>query len=194
MASVTTLARLYFVAAILLAFCSSSILFVESFQHVPNLSCLVRGWPQTTASIKVTQSTQLPSTAAADSGDSFASKWMENERKIEDQMDNNETSSTKESNNNLDESNLPFGKWEYINGNYILRPPNDTEQQPRALLHFLGGALLGAAPQLTYRYLLERLARRGYLIVATPYQLSFDHLKTCDEIIDKFERGEILSD
>jgi hypothetical protein len=36
------------------------------------------------------------------------------------------------------------------------------------------------------------LARRGYLIVATPYQLSFDHLKSCDEIIDKFERGEFL--
>lgn len=125
----------------------------------------------------------------------MASQWMEKEKQIEDQMDNqyvtNGKQSRSNSNNNTEESNLPFGKWEYIHGNYILRPPNDLQQQPRALIHFLGGALLGAAPQLSYRYLLERLARRGYLIVATPYQLSFDHLKSCDEIIDKFERGEI---
>ena len=62
------------------------------------------------------------------------------------------------------------------------------QQQPRALLHFLGGALVGAAPQLSYRYLLERLASRGYLIVATPYKLSFDHLKTCDEVVGRFEK------
>lgn len=35
--------------------------------------------------------------------------------------------------------------------------------------------------------MLERLSSRGYLIVATPYQLSFDHLATCDEVIGKFE-------
>jgi len=77
------------------------------------------------------------------------------------------------------------GRWEELHGNYILRPPPD--QQPRALIHFLGGALLGAAPQLSYRYMLERLSSRGYLIVATPYQLSFDHLTTCDEIVGRFE-------
>ena len=77
------------------------------------------------------------------------------------------------------------GRWEELHGNYVLRPPPD--RQPRALIHFLGGALLGAAPQLSYRYLLERLSSRGYLVVATPYQLSFDHLTTCDEIIQKFE-------
>jgi len=81
-------------------------------------------------------------------------------------------------------NNNNSGRWEELHGNYILRP---QQPQPRALIHFLGGALLGAAPQLTYRYLLERLSSRGYLIVATPYQLSFDHLTTCDEIIDRFE-------
>ena len=30
---------------------------------------------------------------------------------------------------------------------------------------------------MSYRYFLERLAQRGYLIVATPHDLSFDHLK-----------------
>ena len=83
----------------------------------------------------------------------------------------------------------PSSRWEELHGNYILRPPsnNNNDTPPRALIHFLGGALLGAAPQLSYRYMLERLSSRGYLIVATPYQLSFDHLATCDEVIGKFE-------
>lgn len=79
------------------------------------------------------------------------------------------------------------GRWEEMMGNYILRPSSDFGQ-PRCLLHFLGGALVGAAPDITYRYILEELAQEGYLIVATPYNLSFDHLQTCDEVISKFER------
>lgn len=79
------------------------------------------------------------------------------------------------------------GNWETLHGNYVLRPPV-SEGQPRALLHFLGGAFVGAAPHVTYRYMLERLAARGYLIVATPYSLSFDHLDSCDAVIASFER------
>lgn len=79
------------------------------------------------------------------------------------------------------------GQWEEMEDNYILRPPADFGQ-PRALIHFLGGALVGAAPDITYRYVLEELAQEGYLIVATPYNLSFDHLQTCDAVISKFER------
>lgn len=44
------------------------------------------------------------------------------------------------------------------------------------------------APQIAYRYLLERLAKENYLIVTTPFSLSFNHLQTCDEVIEKFER------
>jgi hypothetical protein len=36
--------------------------------------------------------------------------------------------------------------------------------------------------------MLETLASKGFLVVATPYNLSFDHLETCDEVIEKFER------
>ena len=78
------------------------------------------------------------------------------------------------------------GNWEELHGNWILRPPS-TQETPRALLHFLGGALVGASPHITYRYLCERLAEKGFLVVATPYQLSFDHLQTCDGIITRFE-------
>lgn len=58
----------------------------------------------------------------------------------------------------------------------------------RALIHFLGGAIVGAAPDISYRYILEKLAEKGFLIVATPYTLSFDHIQTCDDVISRFER------
>jgi acetyl esterase/lipase len=79
------------------------------------------------------------------------------------------------------------GDWENLYGNWILRPPQ-SDEPPRAVLHFLGGALVGASPHITYRYMLERLAAKGYLIIATPFQLSFDHLTTCDEVIYRFEK------
>jgi len=80
-----------------------------------------------------------------------------------------------------------IGNWEELHGNYLLRPPLE-DGPPRALIHFLGGALVGKAPHISYRYLLERLAAQGYLVVATPYDLSFDHLRTCDDVIARFER------
>jgi len=144
--------------------------------------------------------------SSSSSSSSAASEWMENERRLEEEMDREDSaassttastttataekpsSSTGSSSPSITNANADASadcRWEELHGNYILRPPSDAP--PRALLHFLGGALLGAAPQLSYRYLLERLSRRGYLVVATPYQLSFDHLKTCDEIVGRFE-------
>lgn len=84
-------------------------------------------------------------------------------------------------------SKVGMGRWEEQDGNYILRPDN-TDESPKALIHFLGGALVGSSPDLTYRYLLERLSERGYLIVATPYSTRFDYLTVCDEVISRFER------
>ena len=83
-----------------------------------------------------------------------------------------------------------IGQWEEMNGNYILRPqpPYNTDEPPRALIHFLGGAIVGAAPDITYRYILEKFASRGFLVVATPFTLSFDYIQTCDDIITRFER------
>ena len=40
-------------------------------------------------------------------------------------------------------------KWEELGGNYVLRPPDGVPV--RALVHFLGGAFVGAAPHVTYR-------------------------------------------
>jgi Protein of unknown function (DUF1350) len=87
----------------------------------------------------------------------------------------------------MSKSSSTIGNWEEIHGNYLLRPKVE-EGPPRALLHFLGGAIVGHSPHICYRYMLERLAAKGYLVVATPYNLSFDYLTTCDDIISRFER------
>lgn len=44
----------------------------------------------------------------------------------------------------------------------MLYPPEG--QEPKCLVHFVGGAFVGAAPQLAYRPLLEALAARGALV------------------------------
>ncbi|MBD1850823.1 DUF1350 family protein [Leptolyngbya sp. FACHB-711] len=61
-------------------------------------------------------------------------------------------------------------EWQEIYGNWVLVPP-----QPTAIIHFLGGAFVATAPQLTYRTLLEFLANQGYAIVATPFVNTMDH-------------------
>lgn len=37
------------------------------------------------------------------------------------------------------------------------------------VIHFLGGAFAGAAPQLLYNGFIEQLADAGYTTIATPY-------------------------
>jgi len=173
---------------------SSTIRTVNSFQLALQQSSIKSTKIQQTQSSTIIY--ESATTTVEPIVESAASQWMEKEKRSEDEIDSRNdaetvdeqsTSSTiDDTSNSLEEPNYTEGRWESLHGNYILRPP--PSKKPRALIHFLGGALLGAAPQLTYRYLLERLSSKGYLVVATPYQLSFDHLVSCDEIIDKFER------
>eukprot|EP01038_Epipyxis_sp_PR26KG_P010080 gene10080-13546_t len=83
------------------------------------------------------------------------------------------------------------GRWKENSGNYILTPPQNNENEenikPIGVIHFLGGAFVGAAPHITYRYLLEKLSEQGYIIVATPYRLDMDYLRICDNILSKFD-------
>lgn len=50
-------------------------------------------------------------------------------------------------------------------------------KQPGAIIHFLGGAFVAAAPHLTYRWLLEALYQEGYAVISTPFINTFDHGK-----------------
>ncbi|KAL3649923.1 hypothetical protein CASFOL_006326 [Castilleja foliolosa] len=77
------------------------------------------------------------------------------------------------------------GDWSEIEGAWVLRPRNS---KIIAVVHFVGGIFVGAAPQLTYRLFLERLADKGILIIATPYASGFDHFLIADEVQFKFER------
>lgn len=79
-------------------------------------------------------------------------------------------------------------RWEQLDGNFVLRPPANITTT--AVLHFLGGAFVGAAPHHSYRSLLERLSARGYVIVATPYDLSLNYLALTSGIADAWERIE----
>lgn len=74
--------------------------------------------------------------------------------------------------------------WREVSGNWILVPP-----YPTAIIHFLGGAFVAAAPNLTYGWLLENLASQGYLIVATPFINTFDHEAIAEEVVITFDQA-----
>ncbi|KAG6653730.1 uncharacterized protein LOC122309768 [Carya illinoinensis] len=77
------------------------------------------------------------------------------------------------------------GEWTEVEGAWVLKP---SSSKPRAVVHFVGGIFVGAAPQLTYRLFLERLSEKGVLVIATPYASGFDHFFIADEVQFKFDR------
>lgn len=78
---------------------------------------------------------------------------------------------------------MMFMDWQEISGNWVLVPP-----RPTAIVHFLGGAFVAAAPQVTYRTLLEFLADQGYVVVATPFVNTFDHEAIARQVARAFEQ------
>jgi predicted alpha/beta hydrolase family esterase len=74
--------------------------------------------------------------------------------------------------------------WKELSGNWVLMP-----DRPVAIIHFLGGAFVATAPQVTYRRLLERLALQGYGIVATPFVNTFDHQAIAQTVFRNFNRA-----
>ena len=73
--------------------------------------------------------------------------------------------------------------WREVYGSWVLVP-----SRPKAIVHFLGGAFVATAPQVTYRRLLERIALQGYAIVATPFVNTFDHKEIARTVLKDFER------
>ena len=70
-----------------------------------------------------------------------------------------------------------------LRGSWVFRPSNP----PKAIAFVLGGAFVGAAPQISYRGLCSELADSGYVVLATPFEMSFDYLEMCDNILDVAE-------
>lgn len=72
--------------------------------------------------------------------------------------------------------------WQEIASCWIFGP-----RRPQAIVHFLGGAFVGTAPQVTYRWLLEQLGQAGYLVVAVPFLNEFEHGKIARDTLGRFE-------
>lgn len=80
--------------------------------------------------------------------------------------------------------------WKEIRGNWVLVP-----RHPIGIIHFLGGAFVATLPHLTYRWLLEHLGDKGYVIIATPFVNTLDHVAIAQSVLRKFERTlEILQE
>lgn len=74
--------------------------------------------------------------------------------------------------------------WQEISGNWVLIP-----RRPVGIIHFLGGAFVATAPQLTYRWLLEQLAEQNYAVVATPFVNTLDHTAIARAVLNSFENA-----
>ena len=73
--------------------------------------------------------------------------------------------------------------WQEISGGWIYLPSREII----GIVHFLGGAFVATAPQVTYRSLLEQIGEQGYAIVATPFLNTFDHGAIAREVLNRFE-------
>nr|CAB3484430.1 unnamed protein product [Digitaria exilis] len=59
------------------------------------------------------------------------------------------------------------GDWTEVEGAWVLRPKSS---EPSFVVHFVGGIFVGAAPQITYRFFLERLADRIKICCAAKWK------------------------
>lgn len=73
--------------------------------------------------------------------------------------------------------------WQEIRGNWVLVP-----RHPVGIIHFLGGAFVATVPHLTYRWLLEHLAAKGYVVIATPFVNTLDHIAIAKNVLINFDR------
>ena len=70
-------------------------------------------------------------------------------------------------------------RWTFLDdANAWVLEPDGGRTTPWGVVHFVGGAVLGAFPQVAYGELLQRLAAATRVaVVATPYELGLDHTK-----------------
>lgn len=74
-------------------------------------------------------------------------------------------------------------EWQEISGSWVYLP----RQEVKGILHFLGGAFVATAPQISYRTILEQLSQEGYGIIATPFLNTFDHFAIAREVLNRLE-------
>lgn len=57
--------------------------------------------------------------------------------------------------------------------------------QPKGVIQFVGGALFGTWPTLSYRHLLHELYNAGYTVVAMPFRFSFRHWAIALDLLEE---------
>ena len=81
----------------------------------------------------------------------------------------------------------PKGKGWVQSGKAWVQLPQST---PWAVVHFVGGAGFGSAPQFVYDELLTTIVQRcGVAVIATPYDVAFNHRQLAAATQDAFERA-----
>lgn len=73
--------------------------------------------------------------------------------------------------------------WQEVSGTWVYLP----RQEIVGIVHFLGGAFVATAPQVSYRSILELVGKAGYGIIATPFLNTFDHFAIAREVLNRFE-------
>ncbi len=73
--------------------------------------------------------------------------------------------------------------WQEISGSWVYLPQGEIV----GIVHFLGGAFVATAPQLSYRSFLEQIGKEGYAIIATPFLNTFDHDAIARDALNRFE-------
>ncbi|KAB5553042.1 hypothetical protein DKX38_010353 [Salix brachista] len=66
----------------------------------------------------------------------------------------------------------------------VIPPPKG--RKPLAIIKFLGGAFIGAVPEVTYSCLIELLAKNGYVVILVPYNVTFDHSQAANQVYERF--------
>lgn len=69
----------------------------------------------------------------------------------------------------------------------LVFPALPRRRKPRALIHFIGGAFIGAVPEVTYSLFIELLTRQDFLVIATPYNVTFEHVVAAETVHRKFQ-------
>jgi len=79
------------------------------------------------------------------------------------------------------------GRWRRVGGSFVLEPPQGVRS--KAIVHFLGGAFVGAAPHLSYKYMLEEMSSKGLVVVTTPFELEFNYVDVCAKLLRRSEEA-----
>ncbi|MFM7514467.1 MAG: DUF1350 family protein [Cyanobium sp.] len=71
--------------------------------------------------------------------------------------------------------------WQQCGALWVVEPDPRTDHRQGQSIAFIGGSYLAAAPQLSYRRLLEALAQRGWRVLVWSYVPGFDHQAQANE-------------